>query len=62
MNTYQKHGYEDREDYLRSLAEDHGVDYDDVKMIAGMLGPSEDFDGLISTLEDFVDMYGGSFE
>lgn len=62
MNIYREHGFEDREDYLRSLAEDHGVDYDDVKMIAGMLGPNEDFDGLISTLEDFVEKHGGSFD
>jgi hypothetical protein len=53
---YKADGYKDREDYLASLAKDFGVDMSAVSMIAEMLGPSEDFDGLVNALEDFTDM------
>jgi hypothetical protein len=53
---YKADGYKDREDYLTSLAKDFGVDMSAVSMIADMLGPSEDFDGLVNALEDFADM------
>lgn len=51
-SVYQEHGYEDREDYLRNMAEDHGVDLHTVLMLADLLGPSEDFDGLVTALQD----------
>ena len=58
MNTiYQNEGYDNRRDYLSAMAEDYGVDEDIVLGIAGMLGESEDFDGLISALEDANDLY-----
>lgn len=53
---YKADGYKDREDYLTSLAKDFGVGMSAVSMIAEMLGPSEDFDGLVNALEDFADM------
>lgn len=53
MNVYQENGYKDRKDYLKSLAEDFDMDYKDVVMIATTLGESEDFDGLITSLEDW---------
>ena len=34
------------------VAEDYGVDLDTVKALADLLGPNEDFDGLVSQLED----------
>jgi hypothetical protein len=49
---YTRHGYKDRGDYLNSLAEDRGVDSYVVNMMADILGDSEDFDGLVSELED----------
>lgn len=52
MNIYQDHGYENRRDYLENLAEDCGVPLENVLAIADLLGPSEDFDGLVSSLED----------
>ena len=52
-NIYQKNGYEDREDYLRELADMSGIDFSTVSMIADMLGASEDFDSLVTSLEDF---------
>ena len=53
MNIYQEKGYKSREDYLESLADELGMDLDFVQMAADLLGPNEDFDGLITTLEDY---------
>lgn len=50
--VYEANGYDDREDYLSCLAEDYGLDLDTVKVLADLLGPNEDFDGLVSQLED----------
>ena len=52
MNIYEKHGYESRQDYLETLSEETGVRLDIVLMMAEMLGPSEDFDGLVAMIED----------
>lgn len=54
---YEKNGYFDRNDYLSSLADEFGVDFDVVLLLADMLGPDEDFDGLINALEDYEE-YG----
>lgn len=52
-NVYREHGYSDREDYLSRIAEDYGVDLEQVvRPLADLLGPGEDFDGLVSALED----------
>ena len=58
--VYQENGYADRDDYLNSLSEDYGVPIDAVLALAEVLGPDEDFDGLVSNLEDA--MYGGWFD
>ncbi len=60
LEVYQENGYKDRDDYLNSLSEDYGVPIDAVLALAEVLGPDEDFDGLISSLEDA--MYGGWFD
>ena len=49
---YQKHGYANRKEYLQAISEDFGIDFEDVAMVATLLGSGEDFDGLISTLDD----------
>lgn len=59
-DIYQEHGCTSRDDYLQSLSEDYGVPLDAVLAISDVLGPDEDFDGLVSSLEDA--MYGGFFE
>ena len=51
-NIYQENGYADRDDYLNCLSEDYGVPIEDVFSLAEMLGEHEDFDGLVSALED----------
>ena len=52
-DRYSRHGYKDRADYLNSIADNRGVDPFLVNTMADILGDSEDFDGLISGLEDF---------
>ena len=59
-DVYQENGYKNRDDYLNSLSEDYGVPIDAVLALAEVLGPDEDFDGLVSNLEDA--MYGGWFD
>lgn len=55
MNPYQEHGFNSRREYLESLAEEYGRDMDLVFVLASILGPNEDFDGLIVALEDDAD-------
>ena len=55
MSIYTEEGYKSRRDYLDSLADDFGLDKSTVYALAGILGPSEDFDGLICALEDAND-------
>ena len=47
---YIDKGYKHRLDYLTHLAEDNGIDIDNVIAVANLLGPSEDFDGLLSSI------------
>ena len=47
---YQANGYSSREEYIAELCEEY--DSDKVIALADLLGPAEDFDGLISALED----------
>ena len=49
QTVYQQNGFETRADYLKDLAEEYG---DAVYIVADLLGPSEDFDGLVTALED----------
>ena len=52
MNAYQEEGYENRRDYLKGLAEDFGVSEELVFTLGDILGPNEDFDGLVTEIED----------
>ena len=53
MDIYREYGYKDREDYLRQLADENGADVEAVFALADMLGPNEDFDGLVTSVEDW---------
>lgn len=55
MTIYEEHGYKDRNDYLTCLAEDYGIDLGCVIAISELLGPGEDFDGLVSGIQDYAD-------
>ena len=51
IEVYQAHGYDSRADYIEALAEE----FDEELIVDAMavLPPSEDFDGLVSELEDW---------
>ena len=57
MNIYQEEGYKSRRDYLDSLAEDFGIDKQTVYALASIFGSNEDFDGLVTALEDMEGNY-----
>lgn len=54
-NIYTDNGFSSRKDYLNSLADDFGIDKNTVYDLASVLGPEEDFDALVTELEDMVD-------
>lgn len=58
MSIYTDEGYKNRRDYLEQMADDFGVDPMIVFQMASILGSSEDFDGLISELQDYDYLYG----
>lgn len=51
-SAYLAAGFASRRDYLLDLAEEYGVEPSTVFCMAHALGPSEDFDGLVTALED----------
>jgi len=48
---------EERKEYLEGLADDFGLPVGDVFALADMLGPNEDYDGLVTSLEDYANSY-----
>lgn len=55
MTIYEENGFTSRKDYLESLAECHDMEYDTVVLLAATLGETEDFDGLLTALEDYCE-------
>jgi hypothetical protein len=53
--VYQNMGYKNRYEYLNTLAEVYGRNL--VFTLAAMLGPNEDFDGLVTALQDYADYF-----
>ena len=54
-NAYIENGYKDRDDYLQCMSDDYNVPLEVVYSLADMLA-GEEFDGLISALEDAENM------
>ena len=52
MTIYEENGYANRKEYLTDLADIYGVAVDTVFMMASVLGSSEDFDGLVTHIQD----------
>ena len=52
LDRYRADGAIDRFGYLEDLAADHGVGFETILTLTDVLGPDEDFDGLVTTLED----------
>lgn len=50
QNVYQRNGFANRAEYLESLCDEYPRDM--VYALAEVLGPEEDFDGLVTSLED----------
>ena len=46
---------EARKEYLNGLCDEYGIPMDIVYTMAELLGEEEDYDGLISSLEDYND-------
>ena len=57
MSIYQQNGFSNRREYLESLADDLCIDPSIVHALADLLGPTEDFDGLVTSLEDYAAGY-----
>ena len=55
MNPYKAHGYADRLEYLETLAAELEIDRPMVFALADLLGPTEDFDGLVTSLQDYAE-------
>lgn len=53
-SVYVELGFRTRREYLVSLADEHGVDVQTVFTLADLLGPDEDFDGLVTSIEDLA--------
>ena len=51
-STYQAHGFANRGEYLNSLRDTYGVDA--VNAFIEIMPESEDFDGLVTDLEDYA--------
>lgn len=52
-NPYTANGYANRKEYLDMLRDEYGADL--VNALITVLPESEDFDGLVTTLEDMAD-------
>ena len=51
MFDYEDYDCENREEYLEYLSDVYSVSLENVKFLADLLGPDEDFDGLTVALE-----------
>jgi len=54
MSIYQENGFSNRAEYLADLADTIGIDLSIVRVMADLLGADEDFDGLVTSLEDYA--------
>jgi len=52
LEALAERGYDTRFDYIAGLAADNDLDLEAVCEIADLLGENEDFDGLVTFLED----------
>lgn len=50
---YEQKGFENRTAYIKAVAEQYEMEYEQVRQLALVLGQTEDFDGLLSMCADF---------
>jgi len=55
--SYDPYEGRTRKAYLQDLAGEYGVPMRVVWELSGALGPNEDFDGLLTELQDYVDLH-----
>ena len=53
-NPYTNNGFKNRTDYLNSLKEDYPSNA--VDLLSDILGPNEDFDGLVTDLREYQEL------
>ena len=53
-NPYTNNDFKNRTDYLNSLKEDYPSNA--VDLLSDILGPNEDFDGLVTDLRDYQEL------
>lgn len=53
-NKYAEYDCVDRADYLQYLANEYDIELEVVAMIADLCGIDEEFDGLVTTLQDMA--------
>lgn len=58
LEVYHEHGADSRFEYLQGLADNACVDFDVVLTLLTVLPPDEDFDGLVTSIEDAALMEG----
>ena len=61
QNIYEENGYADRGAYLISLSEEYEIPLETVLLLADLYGEDEDFDGLLTSLDDYADDIADSF-
>lgn len=55
LDRYREDGCNSRVEYLEGLAENEGLELSDILELVDLMGPEEDFDGLVTSLEDHGD-------
>lgn len=55
LDPYVSNGYKDRAEYLQHLSDEYGVPLDMVETVAETLGETEDFDGLVTSVQDIAE-------
>lgn len=55
MSQYTDAGFPNRRAYLENVADEYGLPQSVVFSLASVLGPNEDFDGLLTECEDAAD-------
>jgi hypothetical protein len=54
MSVYTDNGYASRKEYLMELSEEYACPIGTVLILANLLGPDEDFDGLVTSIQDWA--------
>ena len=56
-DAYKDNGYQSRSDYLECLSDTYNVPLDTVEALADLYGEVEDFDGLVTALQDIEETF-----